>query len=186
MLKWEEVYYNNFIKNFILEVLCNKYGKDFSELCILDTTVEDVWLDFYIETVQAAVVTSLNDYIPSPKKYSNCFNYDFVDRNLQECLGPFTKQYNVVHILDSLSLELDDYIWQKMVENICSYLKKDGIIVVSGDLHRTYIEDTFKNRSEGLWRAIINNCGCSITHFVKRPFKNVFNKPYDLLIVGKK
>ena len=110
MLKWEEVYYNNFIKNFILEVLYNKYGKDFSELCILDTTVEDVWLDFYIETIQAAVVTSLNDYIPSPKKYSNCFNYDFVDRNLQEYLGPFTKQYNVVHILDSLSLELDDYI----------------------------------------------------------------------------
>lgn len=186
MLKWEEYYYNNFIKNFILETLYSKYGKDFSDICILDTTVEDVWLDFYIEAVQATIVTSISDYIPSPNKYIDYYNYDFVDRNLQENLGPFIKQYNVVHVLDSLSLELDDYVWQKIVENLCSYLKKDGFIVVSGDLQKTYIEDTFKHRSEGLWRAIANSCGCTISNFIKRPFKNVFDYPYDLLIIGKK
>jgi hypothetical protein len=186
MLKWEKCYFDSFLKNLILKVLYKEYGDTFSQLCVLDTTVEDVWLDFYLETLKTDVVTSISDFLPQPIKYNKYNNYDFVESTLYETIGPFTSQYDIVNTLDTLSLELDDFVWQKSLENLCNYLKPQGVMIISGNLQKTYTDDTFRSRSEGLWRAIITSCSCSVKHFIKDPCKDLLKNPCDILIIGKK
>ena len=186
MFKWDRKYYNNFLENFILKTLHKEHKDDFSELCVLDTTVETNWVDFYLDTVQVAVVTSIGNHVPMHWKYTNHTNYDFLDTDLTEKLGPFVGQYDVIHVLDTFSLILSDSEWQTVIENLCTYLNKNGILIIAGDLQSTYIDGIHKNRSSGLWRAIINNCGCKVKSFIRDPIKDVVNKPCDILIVGKR
>lgn len=186
MIKWCDEYYNNYVKNYLLKMLHKYCSNQLDDLCVLDTTLSSYWIDFYLHTIQAPIVTSLGNTDSVSYKYLDINNYDFLRRPLYESIGPFINQYNVVHVLDSFTYEMDDNKWKKSVDVLCSYLKKDGFMIVSGNLQTMHTSFATRDRSEGLWRAVINNSNCSIKSFVKMPVSVFTDIPHDILIVGKK
>ena len=186
MNKWFNNYYNNLIENYVFKMLYKYCSTHFDDLCVLDTTTEGYWIDFYLNTIQATLVTSMGADASKTKPFMDMVNYDFLDKELHENIGPFIKQYDIIHVLDSLSFELSDYKWQKSLENLCSYLKSGGFMIITGDLQSSYTENTCRHRSSGLWRAIINNSGCSVKQLIKTPSSSIITIPNDILIVGKK
>ncbi len=186
MNRWFSNYYNNLIENYIFKMLYKYCGTHLDDLCVLDTTTEEYWVDFYLNTVQATLVTSLDKNPPCVNKFIDVYNYDILDKELYESIGPFIGQYDVIHVLSTLSYELNDFMWQKALENLCTYLKSGGFMIITGDLQSSYTEDSCRHRSSGLWRAIINNSGCTVKHFIKTPTSSILNIPNDILIVGKK
>jgi 2-polyprenyl-3-methyl-5-hydroxy-6-metoxy-1,4-benzoquinol methylase len=97
-------------------------------------------------------------------------------------LESFTSRYlfDAVIAVDVLFHVLDDRIWERVVRNLCSLTKADGVLIFADDLteQRYQLGDYIVHRSRQQYEALLNKLGMEIINQYSYAFGDNPNKFY--------
>lgn len=179
---WE--YYCNLLENECLKAMHKHFKGDFRQKCVLGVDLDFRSSEFFLFNCLASVCTCIGTH--RPKNIDNP-RFDFLESTLYDKIGVFEEQYDTVYVGSDLSMFSDDIKWQKVVENLCFYLTSGGILFIPGNFKSTKtVSKYIKTRSLNIWKAVINNCGCSVDKVVMDKEVLPFPLPREALIVVKK
>lgn len=186
----KDKYYFNFTENIIIKHYNQTYLHSLYNRCILDVSLDDYWVDFYLDYFDPCVVTTIGspkpfvDYMKN--KYSDQPIVEILNNDIQEHIGIFEKQFDVVNVIDIMFRFTDDYLWKTSIRNLCFYLKPGGLLFISGNFEdNTFNTGSNKFRSLKVWKRILNIYGCQIEEVYNAyTFGNDFST-HNLLVVKK-
>ena len=173
MRSYKSKFITNLYENTIISEMSKVYGANLYEKCFMDISSNHDLLPLYLDMLYASLVT----VIKKPEgdtsygiKDTNIEQLDILSLELEEQVGAFKGQYDVIVAFNILSTYGNDRVWQACVENLLYYLKPKGLCFVNGAfLDNKHIEYDKRYRSRGLWRAIVKHCGCSILDIIDNP-----------------
>jgi len=188
---------NNMFENIIVTSMHNIYNEDIYDKCFMDISTSDHFVDFYLNYLHASLVTSIcdskdhrgvsNKQVAELRKYKyNALNQvDNLIYDLDEQIGAFKGQYDIVVAFDILNYYTNNHLWQMVVENILFYLKPGGLCFINGAFDDNKVIKYGQNfRSNGVWRALVNKCGCSIVSIEESP-STIFCKNNKVMVIHK-
>ena len=172
---YQSRYNQNILENVVISELMAAYGEDIHEKCFLETSSTAHWVNFYLAFFRASLVTMVtrNTHIVESvsNRYKTLDAVDVLALCIEDRIGIFESQYDVISSFGLMDTMVDDKRWQRSLENLCFYLKPGGILLTSGDFTRTErTHQHMKTRSKAMWSAIIRNCGCSLDKLIVNEF----------------
>lgn len=181
---WLWSYYQSLIENTCLKAMHSHFKGDFRGKCVLGIDLDLRSSEFFLFNCLASVCTCIGTHKP---KTINNSRFDFLEEVVYNKIGVFESQYDVVYAGSDLSLITEDIYWQRAVENLCFYLNSGGILFIPGNFGRSHIVSKhIKTRSFNIWKAVINNYGCSVEKIIMDEDVIPFPLSKEALIVVKK
>ncbi len=187
---YEMKYTTNVIENIIITAILN-VSDELQGKCIMDISKNSHWVDFYLCYLKPTLLTCIGSMDPLSSllssKYSSNDIVDVLDLKTYDRIGIFEEQYDLVTDFMPFFLRIeDDRLWQRYIENMCFYLKPGGLFIVTGDFTRTYTSEYYgKLRSEGIWKAIVGNCNCSVVNVIDNYIKGLTNEVSNIMVIKK-
>lgn len=188
MGSYRSEFVNNMFENIIISEMFKAYDTGLYDKCFMDVSLSDDLLSLYLDTLQASLVTLIRKP-ENLSKYglitSDIEQLDVLSLDLEDRVGAFKEQYNIIVAFNSLALYNNDRTWQTCVENLLYYLKPGGLCFVNGTfLDNKCVINEKKFRSKGLWKAIVKHCNCSISDIIENPLVS-FYKDDKIMVIRK-
>jgi hypothetical protein len=181
---WLWNYYQNLLENECLKAMHVHFNGEFRHKCVLGIDLDFRSSEFFLFNCLASFCTCIGKH--APENISNS-RFDFLEEVVYNKIGVFEGQYDVVYVGSDLSLILDDIQWQRSVENLCFYLNSGGLLFIPGNFKRTpAVFSPLKIRSFNIWKALVNNYGCSVEKITMDKEIIPFPLAREALIVVKK
>jgi len=161
MSDFKKKFVHNLLENVIISEMLKEFGEDLYDKCIMDVSFGCNLHDFYLNHLQASLVTSTS--LPD-SEVDTLLDYrlDVLNLDLHDRVGAFSSQYDIVVAYDTFNVYLSDINWQATLENLLFYIKPGGLCIVNGTFPTITLDDSIRSRSKGVWRALIKKCNCSI------------------------
>ncbi|MBV5347126.1 hypothetical protein JZU46_02770 [bacterium] len=190
MSSYKTKFLNNMFENVIISEMLKVYNEDIYDKCFMDVSTKDNLIQFYLEQLHAALVTVVcgdkeSKYIHKfrKEKYIDYDQIDVLRFALDERIGAFKQQYNIITAFNTLDTYVDDHIWQTSVENLLSYLKPGGICFVNGTfLDTKIVGNVRKLRSKGVWKVLAKKCGCYVDTIIENPLVSIYENDKIMVI----
>lgn len=179
---------DNLYENAVMSKMHDFYGDTLVDRCFFDISLNKNLVNFYLNYLYASLITvpcgDATIYNSFERTFSNEYNVDILNFMLEERIGIFENQYDVVIAFNTLNNIADNHLWLSIVENLLFYLKPNGLFFINGDFSKNTVDGETKYRSRGVWNTIVKKCNCCVDSIIKTPLSNLSGLN-DILVIRK-
>ncbi len=169
--KWtwgQTKYHYNLVENGIIDILGGLEARTDAGDVLDVGSGTGHWIEFYSEYLAARSVTGADFSELAAKalgeRYSDRDDLTMHRMDMSEHRADFDDAFDVVNAIGVMFHIVDDERWRMAIQNIGSYLRKDGVAIIGGDFgpNTEELGVMRRTRSLALWESTLEELGLEV------------------------